>query len=110
MATTKILEVQNLSKTFTSGYFKKNSYDAVKQVSFDLQAGEILGILGPNGAGKTTIINMLIGITIPSAGEIKYFGQVVTQKNFHEVLRKIAYSSTYYKLPSKLTVYENLKF
>lgn len=111
MAAPKILEVQNLSKTFTSGWWwRKRYYAAVKQVSFDLQAGEILGILGPNGAGKTTIINMLIGITIPSAGEIKYFGQVVTQKNFHEVLRKIAYSSTYYKLPSKLTVYENLKF
>ena len=92
MVTTKILEVKNLSKTFTSGYFKKSSYHAVKQVSFDLQAGEILGILGPNGAGKTTIINMLIGITIPSSGVIKYFGQIVTQKNFHEILRKIAYS------------------
>jgi len=62
-----VLEVNKLSKSF-------NSFQAVKEVSFELYRGEILGLLGPNGAGKTTIIHMLLGLTLPTSGDIKIFG------------------------------------
>jgi len=49
---------------------------AVKDVSFELQAGEALGILGPNGAGKTTILKMLSRVTKPSSGAIAVSGRL----------------------------------
>ena len=50
----KILEVKNLAKKYADVM-------AVDDVSFDVNAGEIVGLLGPNGAGKTTTISMLLG-------------------------------------------------
>lgn len=54
----------------------KKYYWAVKDVSFDLQPGEALGIIGPNGAGKTTILKILSQVTKPTKGEIKVQGRL----------------------------------
>jgi ABC-2 type transport system ATP-binding protein len=62
-----VVKVKGLIKVFPS-------IKAVDDVSFHIYPGEILGLLGPNGAGKTTIIHMLLGLTTPTAGEIKIFG------------------------------------
>ena len=51
-------------------------YWAVKDVSFDLQPGEALGIIGPNGAGKTTILKILSQVTRPTKGEIQVNGRL----------------------------------
>jgi ABC-type polysaccharide/polyol phosphate transport system ATPase subunit len=51
---------------------------ALRDVSFELQRGEALGIVGPNGAGKTTLIRLLSGITAPSAGEIEIVGRLAS--------------------------------
>ncbi len=51
---------------------------AVKQVSFELAAGEITGILGPNGAGKTTLFNLLTGFMAPDEGRVEFAGKVLT--------------------------------
>ena len=48
--------------------------EAVKEISFDVAAGEIVGFLGPNGAGKTTTLKMLSGLLNPSAGEVRVLG------------------------------------
>ena len=58
-----LLEVKNLSKTFE----KK---EALKDVSFTLKGGKILGLLGKNGAGKTTLIKLINDLLTPSSGEI----------------------------------------
>ena len=63
-----IIEVKNLSKSF-------DDFTAVKDISFDVQKGEVFGFLGPNGAGKTTTINMLTGLARPTSGNIKISGQ-----------------------------------
>ena len=62
-----IVSVKNLEKTY--GCFK-----AVNDISFDIEPGEIFGFLGPNGAGKTSAINMMIGLSRPSAGTITIDG------------------------------------
>jgi ABC-2 type transport system ATP-binding protein len=106
-----ILAVKNLSKSFTSGLwpFKKQSIiEIVKNISFDVQPGEIVGLLGPNGAGKTTTIQMLLDSMTPSAGTISYFDMPFNAANRIKILKKIGYASGYEKLPARLTVWENL--
>ena len=47
---------------------------AVRDVSFDIGAGEIVGFLGPNGAGKTTTLRMALGLVAPDSGTVSLFG------------------------------------
>lgn len=96
-----ILEVKNLTKKF-------GDFTAVKDLSFSIKKGEVLGLLGPNGAGKTTTIQMLLGIMAPTNGYIKYFGKELEQ-NREEILKQINFSSTYISMPWLFTVSEILE-
>jgi branched-chain amino acid transport system ATP-binding protein len=60
---------------------------AVDQVSFSIAQGEMISIIGPNGAGKTTLFNMLTGQLRPSAGEVRFRGQVINQLPPHRRAR-----------------------
>ena len=56
----------------------RKSYDhfvAVNDLSFNIAQGTVYGLLGPNGAGKTSTIRMMIGITVPDAGQVRLFDQ-----------------------------------
>lgn len=63
-----IVSIVNLSKTYAGGY------QALKDVSLDIAAGEILALLGPNGAGKTTLISIICGIVNASSGSVTVAG------------------------------------
>ncbi|MBU4425502.1 MAG: ABC transporter ATP-binding protein [Proteobacteria bacterium] len=65
-----ILSVNQLSKSF-------GGLMAVKELSFKLEKGDILGLIGPNGAGKTTVFNCLTGFIPPDQGEILFHGKSV---------------------------------
>lgn len=104
----KILDVKQLSKIFPAEGKNKKPFQAVKDVSFTLREGEILGLLGPNGAGKSTTISMLLGVLTPTAGEIKYFGQDLASHR-SEIMKTVTFASTYIELPWRLTVLENLR-
>lgn len=81
-----VIQVENLCKTFKVSK-KENSFikylfnrkyqtiDAVKNVSFSIKEGELVGFIGPNGAGKSTTIKMLTGILMPSSGKIQVLGK-----------------------------------
>lgn len=73
------LHVQNASKTFVQ---KGQAFQAVKQVSLRIQAGQIYGLLGPNGAGKSTLIGMICGAVKPdsSTESISIFGHHVVKE------------------------------
>jgi ABC-2 type transport system ATP-binding protein len=76
-------------------------------VSFTLQKGRIVGLLGPNGAGKTTTLQMLVGITLPDGGAIRYFGQEL-HRHREACLQRINFCSSYNMLQNRITVWENL--
>jgi ABC-2 type transport system ATP-binding protein len=68
-----VMRAERLAKTFHLGFFRKR-VDAVKEVSFAVERGEVFGFLGPNGAGKTTTLKMLMGLIFPSAGRAEVLG------------------------------------
>jgi len=82
---------------------------AVKQVSFEVQAGEIFGLLGPNGAGKTSLLRMLAGILVPSSGHAEILGQKVTNED-RELRRHLGYLSGDTALYARLSVIEMLRY
>ncbi|MFI8987813.1 alpha/beta fold hydrolase [Streptomyces antimycoticus] len=67
------LQITGLSKR----YAKSADRYAVRELSFRVEKGQVLGLLGPNGAGKTTTLRMLMGLIAPDEGEIRVFGQAI---------------------------------
>ena len=80
---------------------------ALEELSIALRRNEILGLLGVNGAGKTTALNMLLGLTTPTAGEIRIFGKEF-RPNRIAILQRTNFASAYVALPGNLTVGQNL--
>ncbi|MEU7293429.1 CocE/NonD family hydrolase [Streptomyces exfoliatus] len=66
------LQIAGLSKKYKGG----DRY-SVRDLSFRVEQGQVLGLLGPNGAGKTTTLRMLMGLITPDEGEIRVFGQAI---------------------------------
>lgn len=97
-----LLEVSGITKAF-------GGLQAVKSLSFRLEAGEILGIIGPNGAGKTTAFNMIAGYFPPDTGEIRFKGENITGRKPWEVShRKIARTFQLSRPFGDLSVLENV--
>lgn len=105
-----MIQVNNLTKKFTKYKNKKEKEEfyADKNITFQANDGEIIGILGPNGAGKTTLLRMMAGILEPTEGTIDFDG-LTYQNNEIEIKQKIAYLSGNTKLYDSLSTYELLK-
>jgi branched-chain amino acid transport system ATP-binding protein len=73
-----ILSVNGITKHF-------GGLVALKDVSFDVKKGEVVGLMGPNGAGKTTLLNVIAGEYAPDAGTIKFKGHDITNLSPHKV-------------------------
>ena len=95
-----VIEVRSLTK-------KYNGILAVNCISFTVQRGSITALLGGNGAGKTTTLSMLLGLLLPSEGEINVLGTDMLTKR-HLVLPRMNFSSPHVGMPARLTVRENL--
>ena len=72
---TTLLSVQNLTKQFTDSRF------FINDVSFEVNAGEIVALIGKNGSGKSTLIRMITGSYTVDSGQINFFGKQVTPKD-----------------------------
>jgi len=97
----EIIIVNSLTKQF-------NNILAVKNISFKIKKGTIIGLLGPNGCGKSTTIGMMLGLIKPSSGTVIINNQNI-ENNRTNLLEKMNFISPYVELPKKLTVEENLK-
>jgi len=76
-----ILTVRDLTKRY-------GGLTAVSEVSFDVEANEILSIIGPNGAGKSTIFKLISSFVKPTRGEVRFDGEVISGLSPHTVARK----------------------
>ena len=100
--TSPLLSVENLSKNF-------GGVQAVRNVTFDLREGEIVGLIGPNGAGKTTLINLITGVLPLSGGKVVFRGEDVTgQKPFQAARRGLARTFQIVQPFPAMTVLENV--
>lgn len=103
-----IVNVQHLTKIYPPKRRGEKPFTAVDDISFEIEAGEILGLLGPNGAGKSTTIAMLLGTLTPTSGAITMFDRNFLQER-SICAQNITFASSYIRLPWRLTVLENLR-
>ncbi len=75
---TALLELAHVSKAF-------GGLAAVRDLSFSVSEGEILGLIGPNGAGKTTAFNLITGVYKPDSGSIRLAGEEIAGKRSHKI-------------------------
>jgi ABC-2 type transport system ATP-binding protein len=97
-----MIQVENLSKRY-------GSFQAIKDLNFHAEKGEIVGFLGPNGAGKTTTMRILTGFMPPSDGRAKVAGFDVFNESL-EVRKRVGYLPESVPLYTDMTVYEYLTF
>ncbi len=97
-----MIEVENLTKVY-------GALTAVRELSFEVQAGEILGLVGPNGAGKTTTLRSLAGIIPPTSGRIRVAGHDLATHAL-EAKAQLAFIPDEPQLFEYLTVTEHLHF
>lgn len=97
-----LLEVEAVKKTF-------GGLTAVQEVSFQMRAGEILGLIGPNGAGKSTLFNLVTGVLRANSGSIRFRGTGVDTMPARRIARLgIARTFQHVNLVSSMSVLENV--
>jgi lipopolysaccharide export system ATP-binding protein len=97
-----ILTVQDIAKSY-------KSRKVVKDLSLEMQSGEVVGLLGPNGAGKTTAFYMIVGLVRPDSGKILLDGKDLTSQPMHARARLgVGYLPQEASIFRKLTVEQNI--
>ena len=97
-----LLEIRSLTKRF-------GGLVAVKNVSFDVDAGSIVGLIGPNGAGKTTVFNLITGIYRPDEGTIQFQEKAIAGLTTHRIVAGgIARTFQTIRLFQNLSVLDNV--
>ncbi len=96
--------VQNISKSYGEG-----SVQALKDISFNVNKGELFGLIGPDGAGKTTLFRILTTLLLPDTGNATV-GHSDIVAEYKEIRRKVGYMPGRFSLYQDLSVEENLSF
>lgn len=103
----RMIRIENVSKIFYPPRAKP--VEAVRNVSFTVEDGEVLGLLGPNGAGKTTLLRILGTIISPSSGQC-WVNNARTDTSPDAIRRHIGFLSGNTKLYGRLTARETLRY
>ena len=105
----KILEIKNLCKEYGKGEIK---VDALKNVSFDVEQGQVVAVIGPSGSGKSTLLHILGGVDTPTSGEVIISGTDIGKLNENNLAifrrRQIGLIYQFYNLIPILNVEENM--
>ena len=98
----KVLDIVNLNKFY-------GERKVLKNLNFEVYAGEIFGFIGPNGAGKSTLIRIISGLSAPTSGEVFICGKSV-QKNFEQAVTNIGVVMENCQLYAYMTGRQNLNY
>ena len=96
-----LLQLADLHKTY-------GTQPAVRNISLELQQGEILSLLGPSGCGKTTLLRMVAGLEVPDAGQVLFNGRDVTRTPVHQ--RRFGLMFQEFALFPHKSVFDNVAF
>ena len=104
-----IFTATGLTKTYTSG---ETSVLALRGVSLEIQAGEVVVLLGPSGSGKSTLLNIMGGLDLPTAGSLYFKGEELTRFDERALTlyrrEHVGFVFQFYNLIPSLTAYENV--
>ena len=78
-----IIEIENLSKDYEVGFWKKKKVRALDDLTLNVEGGQIFGFLGGNGAGKTTTIKILMSLMFPTSGSGRILGEDISKVKMH---------------------------
>ncbi|GAX00180.1 ABC transporter ATP-binding protein [Secundilactobacillus mixtipabuli] len=110
MKTTPIVSVRDLHKTY--GKTGEKQYEALKGISFDVNAGEFVGIMGASGSGKTTLLNILATLDQPTSGDVEINQQVLTDLKGNQIAdfraQQVGFIFQDFNLLENLTNFENI--
>jgi ABC-2 type transport system ATP-binding protein len=98
---------ENVSKHYPTGLLGRDRLTAVRDVSLQIEPGEVFGLLGPNRAGKTTLVKMLLSLCRPSAGRAERLGRPVAD---HRTLARVGYVHEQHAFPGYLSPRALLQF
>ena len=80
---TYIIEIENLTKDYEVGFWKKKKFRALDSLNLQVESGQIFGFLGGNGAGKTTTIKILMRLLFPTSGSARILGRDINDVKMH---------------------------
>ena len=103
------IELNQVSKTYDTG---AGRFDALRELSLDMQHGEFVGLVGPSGSGKSTLLNLISGIDHPTSGDIRVDGERLGSLSETKLAgfsgEKIGFVFQFFQLVPTLTVFENV--
>ncbi|MBN1566440.1 MAG: ABC transporter ATP-binding protein [Acidobacteria bacterium] len=102
-----VVEIENLTKDFSVGFWKKRPIRALDNLCLEVREGEIFGFLGPNGAGKSTTIKLLMHLLHPTSGSARILGQPVDSVSMHQSIGYLPENPYFYDYltPRELLTY-----
>jgi zinc transport system ATP-binding protein len=99
MTDTNVFRVDNLSFSYANRV-------VLKDISFDVQRGEFVGVIGPNGSGKSTLIKLLVGLLTPKSGSIEVFGKPLAEFRNWSRIGYVSQRATHFDISFPATVRE----
>lgn len=105
--TVPIAEFDSVSKTYQPPPLAGRTVQALRDVSFAIEPGEVFALLGPNRAGKTTLLKILLGLCRPTRGRVQRLGRPLSERS---TLARVGYMHEHQAFPAYLTAEGLLKF